>query len=250
MDGAAGLDLTFHDGTVTAVIDHGDDNLFTVAMCEALASVLLAPPEGAHLLHLRAEGQAFCLGRERTAVGADGLRAETDALIALNRAITASPLVTLAEVQGDAAGYGVGLAALCDVSIAAPSARFWFPEVRMDLAPTIVLAWLGPTVGRKAAFLLTATGEPIDGCRAAQIGLVTEAAQDDAAVGAAVAARLHSLTRHSAGVHTEIKRFLAITADWDSDDAYELAAVKLSYAGLARQHAELASSDGARANGE
>jgi enoyl-CoA hydratase/carnithine racemase len=244
MEGVDGLHLTFSDGTVEAVVDRGDDNLFTVEMCEALTAALNAPPEGAHILHLRAEGPAFCLGRERSAVGAGALRAETDALIALNQAITGSPLVTVAEVQGDAAGYGVGLAALCDVSIAAPSAHFWFPEVRMDLAPAIVLAWLGRAVGRKQAFLLTATGEPIDGRRAAQIGLVTEAAPDDAALGAAVASRLQTLHRYAAHVHTDIKRFLAVTDGWSADDAYELAAVKLTHAGLARQHAQLTSADG------
>jgi enoyl-CoA hydratase/carnithine racemase len=243
MQGAAGLDLTFHDATVEVVIDRGDENLFTVEMCEALTAVLREPPEGAHLLHLRADGPAFCLGRERTAVGADGLRAETEALIALNRAITASPLVTVAEVQGDAAGYGVGVAALCDLSIAAPSAHFWFPEVRIDLAPTIVLTWLGPLVGRKQAFLLTATGEPIDGRRAAQIGLVTEVACEDSGVRDTVATRLQSLQRYSPQVHADIKRFLSLTSEWSVDDAYELAAVKLSYAGLARQLAKPISAD-------
>ena len=59
MLGVEGLRLSSSGGIVEAVIDRGDENLFTVEMCQALASTLLAPPEGAHILHLRAEGSAF-----------------------------------------------------------------------------------------------------------------------------------------------------------------------------------------------
>ncbi|HYI79665.1 MAG TPA: enoyl-CoA hydratase/isomerase family protein [Thermoleophilaceae bacterium] len=230
-----GLRLTLEDGTMEAVVDHGDGNLFTVAMCDELSRWLLAPPAGAHVLRLRAVGDAFCLGRERAAVGAAALRAETEALIRLNRAIAGSDLITVAEVQGDAAGYGVGLAAICDISVAAPSARFWFPEVEMDLAPSIVLVWLAPTIGRKQALLLTATGEAIDARRAAELDLITEVAASDDRLAAAVSEHVAVLRSHSPTVHADIKRFVTRTAGWTADEAYELAAEKLTNAGLARQ---------------
>lgn len=240
---ADGLSLSLDGGVVDAVVDRGDDNLFTVGMCEELARCLTDPPPGAHVLRLRANGPAFCLGRERSAVGAAALREETATLIRLNRAIAASSLITVAQVQGDAAGYGVGLAALCDISIAAPSARFWFPEVGMGLAPSIVLAWLGPAVGRRQALLLTATGEAIDARRAAEIDLITEVAGDGGP--AAVAdARIETLRQHSPAVHADIKRFLASTARASEADAYELALEKLTNAGLTRQLGASARQDG------
>lgn len=232
---AAGLRLALDDGTLDAVVERGEENLFTVEMCAELSRWLADPPAGAHVLRLRASGRAFCLGRERSAVGAKALRQETEALIALNRAIAGTRLITVAEVQGDAAGYGVGLAALCDVSIAAPSARFWFPEVQMGLAPSIVLAWLRSAVGRKQALLLTATGAAVGAERAAELGLITEVAPDDAGLAPAVAACVAALRRHSPEVHTDIKRFLASTVGWTDDQAYELALEKLTNAGLTRQ---------------
>lgn len=230
-----GLRIDLADGTIEAVVDRGEANLFTMEMCEELSRLLLSPPAGAHVLRLRAEGESFCLGRERSAVGAAALREETETLIALNRAIADSALMTVAEVHGDAAGYGVGLAALCDVSVAAPSARFWFPEVGIGLAPSIVLAWLAPAVGRKQALLLTATGEAIDARRAAELDLITEVAADDDALGTTVWARVEALRRHSPAVHADIKRFIAVTAGWTPVEAYELAAEKLTSAGMARQ---------------
>jgi methylglutaconyl-CoA hydratase len=230
-----GLRLTLDDGTIEALVDHGDGNLFTVEMCDELSRWLLSPPGGAHVLRLRTAGDAFCLGRERSAVGAAALHAETAALIRLNRAIAASDLITVAEVQGDAAGYGVGLAAICDISVAAPSARFWFPEVEIGLAPSIVLAWLAPTIGRKQALLLTATAKPIDARRAAELDLITEVASSDGELAAAASAHVEALRSHSPAVHADIKRFIARVAGWTIDEAYDLAAEKLTNAGMARQ---------------
>ena len=99
------------------------------------------------MLVLRSAGEAFCLGRERTAATAHELPGEVDTLVAVNDALSRSPLVSVAVVAGDAAGFGVGLAALCDVAVAADTARFSFPEVGIGLAPTLVLAWLAGTVG-------------------------------------------------------------------------------------------------------
>ena len=89
-------------------------------------------------------------------------------------ALRTSPLVTIAEVHGDAAGFGVGLIAACDVAVAVSDAHFWFPEVGIDLAPALVLAWLPRVVGERQAFWLTATGERVAAARAQELGLVNE----------------------------------------------------------------------------
>jgi methylglutaconyl-CoA hydratase len=232
MTSVAGLEIDAKDGVIEAVVDQGDGNLFTTDMCGVLSACLEQPPPGAHILHLRAEGPAFCLGRVRGATDIAGFKAETAALIRLNRAIAESPLLTVAEVGGDAAGYGVGLAALCDISIVAPSVEMWFPEVGIGLAPAIVLAWLPEAVGRKQALLLSASGEKIGAGRAAEIGLVTEVAPDDGSLAARTSARIEALARFSPQVHAEIKRFISVTAGMNAEEAYELAGVKLVTAGL------------------
>ena len=230
---AEGLAVTVDGPVVRVVIDRGDDNLLTTAMCDELTGLLAAPPPGTHVLRLAAEGPCFCLGRERRAGTVQELRREVGALVALNRALRHSPLVTVAEVHGDAAGFGVGLAALCRVSIAAPSARFWFPEVEIGLAPTVVLSWLPRLVGPKRAFDLTATARRVDAAEALGLGLLTAVAPSDPALEATVDDYVATLCRHQPAVHAQITGFLEASADLTQDQADELAADKLILASLA-----------------
>lgn len=232
---ADGLEATVDDGVVSVVLDRSPDNLMTQAMCRALTGILHEPPPDAHVLRLAARGPVFCMGREREAETPEALRQEVRTLVALKRALTASPLVSVAAVSGDAAGFGVGLAALCDVSVAAPQARMSFPEVTIDLAPAVVLAWLPRLVGRRHAFLLTATGEPVTAARAAELGLVTTVAPSLEALPAAVDDVVTALRSRSPRVHGEIKSFLAATEGASQDAAYALAEERLIVGSMARR---------------
>lgn len=232
---ADGLDLTVADGVVIATIDRGDDrNLLTMAACRRLIEVLQAPPDGAHILRLQARGPAFCLGRERQADDPVALREEARTLVGLNTALQHSPLVTVAALHGDAAGFGVGLAALADVAIADPAARLWFPEVRIDLAPAVVLAWLPRIVGRKQAFWLTATGEAIDAAGAAALGLLSAVAPEGGLTDA-VDRAVTLLRRHNPQTHRAIKDLLTVMADMGRPAADAFATERLIVGSLGRR---------------
>lgn len=205
------MELTLDGGVLLAVIDNGEQNLLTIAEVRELTAALLEPPEGAHVLRVSAHGPTFCMGRERSASTPEDLRAETRALIALNRALQSSPLVSVAAVQGDAAGFGVGLAALCDIAVAAHTARLSFPEVTIELAPAVVLSWLPGIVGRRQAFLLTATGAPIGAEEAVRLGLLTSVVPSPHALPGAVDDIVADLTGRSPRVHREIRSFLDAT---------------------------------------
>ena len=81
------------------------------------------------------------------------LRANHSVTHLLHQALRSSPLVTIAEIHGDAAGFGVGLIAACDVAIAVSDAHFSFPEVGINLAPALVLAWLPRVVDERVSAL-------------------------------------------------------------------------------------------------
>lgn len=247
-----GLDLSLdRDGQVLrATVDRGGDNLMSMAMCEALTGVLRDPPAGCHVLHLRAAGPNFCLGRDRGGRDVDVVKAQATTLVACNRALAEGNLVTVAEVAGDAAGFGVSLAALCDVSVVAPSARFWFPEIDAGLAPAVVLAWLPRVVGRAQAFRLTATGTKVDGDEATRLGLVTKVAKDDGSLGQETEAEIDALLAHPLRAHLEIRGFLAETAALDQPSVDRLAVdrlvlASLRLAGEAARAAETAEAAGA-----
>lgn len=226
------------DGSVISVgITRPPSNLFTSAMCREFTALLTDPPPSAQVIVVRGSSSAFCLGRERSGTDIDELRHEVDALVTLNRALVACPLVTVAEVAGDAAGYGVGLASLCDVAIASSAAMFSFPEVTIGLAPSLVLAWLCRAVGRRAALWLTTTGEAISGLEAARLGLVNEAVPLDE-LGARTASVLATLTARSARVQREVKSLIALFDGLGDDGANTLAADRLVLSSIERLQAE------------
>lgn len=222
------------EGVIDVEVDHGPDNLMTIAMCTELTDLLMRPPAGAHVLRLRAGGPVFCLGRERAGTTPGDLRAESAVLAQLHRALRHTPLVTVAQVHGDAAGFGVGMLAACDVTVASANARFWFPEVSIGLAPALVLAWLPRVVGEREAFWLTATGEKIPAERARELGLLNAVVADQAALVSDVDARIAALRAYPPRLHTEIKEMLLAGRAVDEDLALTMSIDRLVVGSLRR----------------
>jgi enoyl-CoA hydratase/carnithine racemase len=236
----AGLSISpVTDGVVVAELDRGPDNLWTLADLRELTALLTDPPEGAHVLRVRSVGEAFCLGRERggTSTAPGAVRGEAETLVAVTRAFRRTPLVTVAEVQGDAAGFGVGVLAACDVAVAVSDARFYFPEVAIGLAPALVLAWLPRRIGERQAFWLTATGEKLTAARAAELGLL------NAVVGSAedlrkdVDERVALLRAGNPRVHAEIRDMLRAFGAVGDDQALDMSIDRLVVGSLRRGEA-------------
>ncbi|WP_104167699.1 enoyl-CoA hydratase/isomerase family protein [Arthrobacter sp. SX1312] len=235
LDAVDGITFSRDGSLITARLDRPDGNLMTLAMCDALVQVLRNPPVDAHVLLLEAAGGSFCLGRERTASTPEDLPGEVRRLISLNEALLRTPLVTVAKVHGDAAGFGVGLAALTDVSVTTDAARFSFPEVKMDLAPTLVLAWLARIVGRRQAFWLTATGEAVSGAQAVRLGLINEVVATEADLDEETDRRVQMLQERSPRVHTEIRSMLRSASTLTEEQSYDLSADRLVLGSMRRR---------------
>ncbi|MEU8804200.1 enoyl-CoA hydratase/isomerase family protein [Spirillospora sp. NPDC048819] len=230
-------DLTIHPvdgGVIVAELSRPPENLFSIALCEQLAAVLDDPPEGAHVLRLRAAGEVFCLGRDRGGSSPAEVRAEAEALAGFTRSAQRTRLVTVAEVQGDAAGFGVGLVAALDVSVAVRDATFRFPEVGIGLAPALVLAWLPRVVGRRKAFWLTATGEPLAADQAAEFGLLNEVVETRDALTGRVDDMVAQLRGRSPRVHGDIKDMLRVFGDVGDERALDVAIDRLVVGSLRR----------------
>ena len=91
----------------------------------------------------------------------------------LNAAIEDSRLPVIAAINGFAFGGGAVLALACDIRVAAQSARFGFPEVKVGaFASGSGTQRLPRLVGRGRALDLLLTGRTIDAATALQIGLV------------------------------------------------------------------------------
>ena len=163
------------------------------AMLAALSEQAARPT--ARVLRLRANGAAFCTGRERAGRDATSIHAEVARLIALKKALRGTSLITIAEVQGDAHGFGLGIAILCDFTLVASSATLAFPEMRKGLPPAAIMAYLGSYSLPKPVFPLVLFGDAFTPEQAISAGLITRvcAPQALASEAAAIADRILTL---------------------------------------------------------
>jgi methylglutaconyl-CoA hydratase len=155
-------------------VEHGNE--ITGAMFDAMLSELqrdASRPE-ARVLRIRALGKVFCTGRERAGRDVESIRREAVRLIELKRSLRASSLISIAQVQGDAFGFGFGLAIVSDFALVSEHAALGFPEMRSGLAPSAVMAYLGEYALPRFAFPLVLFGDPISPQLAMQAGLISQ----------------------------------------------------------------------------
>jgi len=219
------LQLERDGATLVATVERGDDNLFSPPMVEALTAAIAeaAADPDARFVRIRARGPAFGLGRDAARAGADApppaaVRRTAAGIARLNETLQTTPLVTICEVQGDAAGFGAGLVGNADVAIAAEGARFSFPEILAGYAPTIVMSWLPRLLPRRRAFEMITTGEWVDAATARHDGLVTEVVPADR-LEARVDERIAELSRLPATALRDVKTFLGRTRAMDAATA-------------------------------
>ena len=81
---------------------------------------------------------------------------------------------TVAVIQGGCFGGGTGIAAACDVVIAADNAIFSIPETRWGLIAGIIIPQLNDAIGARQVRRYALTGERFDAHEARRIGLVHE----------------------------------------------------------------------------
>jgi methylglutaconyl-CoA hydratase len=151
-------------------------NEVTGPMFDAMLAELRSesPQPRARVLRIRARGKVFCTGRERAARDLDSARAEVSRLIEFKRLVRTSSLISVAEVQGDAFGFGMGLAIVTDFPLVAASASLCFPEMTHGLAPAAVMAYLGEYALPRFAFPLVLFGQPFTPQQALEIGLISQ----------------------------------------------------------------------------
>ena len=82
------------------------------------------------------------------------------------RAIDRCRHPVIGRIQGAALGGGSGLAAVCDIVIAAEDARFGFTEPRLGITPAVISQFVVPKIGVGAARALFITAERFDAQRA------------------------------------------------------------------------------------
>jgi len=132
------------------------------------------------VLVLAGAGDAFCAGLDLSALqamqdkGAAEHRTDAERIARLFLALYDMPMPTIATVHGAAIAGGAGLATICDFTLATPTAKFGFTEVRIGFVPALVSAFLTLQIGDRLSRDLLLTGRIVDAAEAHRIGLVNE----------------------------------------------------------------------------
>ena len=150
-------------------------NALSIELRVLLADALeaLAVDRGVSAIGLTGAGSAFCAGMDLTQFGGDAehKRQLAETSIRGFAALGGCPKPTVALVNGPALAGGFALALLCDVLVAAPEARFGFPELGRSIPPSYAAAAaaLPPSVASD----LCLTGRIIDAPEALSLGVVS-----------------------------------------------------------------------------
>jgi cyclohexa-1,5-dienecarbonyl-CoA hydratase len=162
-------------------LDRPDHNLLNERMLTEIAAGIstLGERSNIKLIVLDSTAKAFCGGIE---IGEYTQRRVFQLLDAFHAAFSAmldTSRPVLVVVNGPAFGGGAELAALGDLVIASPKARFAQPEIRLGVFPPLAAAVLPYILGPKQALELVLTGEAISAERARELGLVNWLVPED-----------------------------------------------------------------------
>lgn len=148
-------------------------------MAAEMADMIDAANGDSKYIVFRSAGADFCLGRDPEGrepgkpKDAFDARRRSEVVFNFYGAFRRSRIPVIAAAQGRSLGFGCAIASVCDITIAAESARFALPEMGLNIMPTMAMSSLVDRVGRKGALYLTYSTEEIDAQTALAYGLVS-----------------------------------------------------------------------------
>lgn len=173
------IELSKDNGLWIVTINRPDKaNSLTEDMLRELAEIAESAIEAKALI-LTGTGKVFSAGADLEAAKA-GL-ATSDLWERLSGAIAALPCLTIAALNGTLAGGSNGMALACDLRIAVPTAKFFYPVMKLGFLPQPsdpkrMAALIGPSRTK----LIFMAGQKIMADEAYGFGLVDRVVEPDA----------------------------------------------------------------------
>ena len=153
--------------------------LLTDEMATQIAGMLTDAAAHSKYVVLQSAGRDFCLGRDRGgkpfAPQTDPLafRGSSEVVFHFYDAFRRTPIPVVGVVRGRALGVGCAVAALCDMTLAADSARFALTEMGHNIMPTMAMSGLVGRANFKGLLYLTYTTEEVPASVALSYGIAS-----------------------------------------------------------------------------
>lgn len=175
------IERSFQDKVATVTMKRAEvHNAFNVQLIQDLQAAFsdLSTDEKLHAVVLTGDGPSFSAGADLSMMKASATFSHEQnlsnslRLADLFDTINRCPCPVVARVNGTAMGGGAGLISVCDIVIAAESARLAFSEVKLGIAPAVISPYVIRKIGETHARVLFVTGEQFSAMRGREIGLV------------------------------------------------------------------------------
>lgn len=222
--------VTQQDGAIFRITINRPDtgNGMSNDMAVELAGLFESAAGTSQFIVLRGAGKDFCIGRagmgQQPPVQPEALelRRSNEPVFQCYGAFRRSPIPIIGVVQGRAIGFGCALAALCDITIAADTARFQFPEMGHNIMPTMAMSALIDRVPRKALMYLIYSAAFVDAQRALSFGIVSDVVPE-AQLDAAVQTLCDTMSKAPAAATPAVKEYVRNALSMDVPAAIDLA---------------------------
>jgi methylglutaconyl-CoA hydratase len=213
------IEITQHESVVRVTLNRPEvRNAFNeelIAKLKAWAESVT--PATARVAILSGAGKAFCAGADlhwmsrMIEYGREENVRDARELAELFNVLDRLPIPLIGRVHGAALGGGVGLAAVCDIVVAAEDAVFGFTEAKLGILPAVISPFCVRKIGVSAARELFLTAARFSAARAQQLGLV-HAVAPEAEMDGAVDGYVRELLTSAPGAITGAKRLIAAIA--------------------------------------
>jgi len=235
---------TDDDGVTTLTLNRpGELNALSEGMLAALQEELdaIADDRSVRVVVLAASGRAFCAGHNLKQMRANYTIEYQKELFAtctkMMLSVLRLPQPVIAKVHALATAAGCQLVATCDLAVAAQSARFATSGINVGLFCSTPGVAVGRAVSRKHAMDLLLTGDFVSAERAAEIGLINEAVEDNL-LDDAVGELARKLANKSAYALALGKKAFYEQLEMGVTDAYALAGAEMARNMMDRDAAE------------
>jgi len=192
----------------------GSLNALDIAFSEAIDSAVLRfeRDPGIKVLHISSMLKHFCAGADIAEMSKmTAAQAKATAFVGCVREVSRAKKPVVVAVNGIAAGAGCELVEMCDVVVAAESARFMHPEITLAaMSGAGGIQRFARVAGKHVAMDVMLTGRALSASEAHAAGLVSRVVADDDLfeVGRQVAERIAG---HSGPVARRIKATIDAT---------------------------------------
>ena len=219
-------------------------NAFNEGVIAELTAVFsgFAEDKDLRVVVLGGHGKAFCAGADLNWMRAmadyswEQNRADAQALADMLWAMHSCPVPVIGRIHGDAFAGGVGLAAVCDIVVAADGVNFCLSEAKLGLLPATIGPYVVRALGERASQRYFVTAERFDAAQAKALGFVHECVEPDL-LDQTVQAMVAALVANGPAAVKACKRLVAdlagqpITPELRADTARRIADIRASAEG-------------------